>query len=174
MADYSGRVTKTAFSRSAGACPPQSPNPHENAPFAVARGPVSAQCQLSESGFSGCPRWSRIFKICKIHRIFLSPSVQDQAILRYREGWCGGGRRALLRLDSSSRRALLVSVRFRWTDAGEGQALALRYKGRCCGPVARGPVPRNANCLNQDFQDFQDEAPHDGEMLLQRTTLQVR
>ena len=76
---------------------------------------------------------------------FLSPSVQDQAILRYREGWCGGGRRALLRLDSSSRRALLVSVRFRWTDAGEGQALALRYKGRCCGPVARGPVPR-ARC----------------------------
>ena len=125
MADYSGRVTKTAFSRSAGVCPPQ--------------------CQLSESGFSGCPRWSRIFKICKIHRIFLSPSLQDQAILRYREGWCGGGRRALLRLDSSSRRALLVSVRFRWTDAGEGQALALRYKGRCCGPVARGPVPR-ARC----------------------------
>ena len=29
------------------------------------------------------------------------------------------------------------------TDVGEGQALALRYKGRCCGPVARGPVPRN-------------------------------
>ena len=25
---------------------------------------------------------------------------------------------------------------------GEGQALALPYKGRCCGPVARGPVPR--------------------------------
>ena len=27
-------------------------------------------------------------------------------------------------------------------DGGEGQALALRYKGGCCGPVARGPVPR--------------------------------
>ena len=24
------------------------------------------------------------------------------------------------------------------TGVGEGQALALRYKGRCCGPVARG------------------------------------
>ena len=42
------------------------------------------------------------------------------------------GGRALLRLDA-----------FCESDGGEGQALALRYKGRGCGPVARGPVPRD-------------------------------
>ena len=26
--------------------------------------------------------------MCKIHRIFFSPSEQDQAILHYRVGWC--------------------------------------------------------------------------------------
>ena len=36
-------------------------------------------------------------------------------------------RRVLLRLDA-----------FGEIDGGEGQALALRYEGRCCGSVARG------------------------------------
>ena len=35
---------------------------------------------------------------------------------------------------------------------GEGQALALRWPGAIT--VARGPVPRDLNCLKQDFQDF--------------------
>ena len=39
--------------------------------------------------------------------------------------------------------------------AGEGQALALRFEGTLLGPVARGPVPRDASrCLKQDFQDY--------------------
>ena len=33
---------------------------------------------------------------------FLSPSEQDLANPTYREGWCGGGRRALPRLDALS------------------------------------------------------------------------
>ena len=38
----------------------------------------------------------------------------------------------------SSRRALPRLDAFCETGVGEGQALALRYKGICCGPVARG------------------------------------
>ena len=46
----------------------------------------------AEAGFSGCPRfsriWSRIYKICKIQQEFVSRSEQDQAILLYRGGRC--------------------------------------------------------------------------------------
>ena len=51
--------------------------------------------------------------------------------MTYRVGWC-----MAVGETSWSRCA------FGESDGGEGQALALRYKGRCCGPVARGPVPR--------------------------------
>ena len=39
---------------------------------------------------------------------------------------------------------------------GEGQALALRWEEGFLGAVARGPVPRNLNCLKQDSQDLHD------------------
>ena len=134
MADYPRRVTKTAFSRSAGACPPQSPDPHENPLFAVERGPVprDANCLNHDfqdvqdgAGFSRFARFTGFFcrRVCRIRRSCATERGGAAAVGEPSWSRCAFGE----------------------TDVGEGQALALRYKGRCCGPVARGPVPR-ARC----------------------------
>ena len=134
MADYPGRVTKTAFSRSAGACPPQSPAPHENAPSSVARGPVPRDANCLNQDFQYVQDGAGFSRFARFTGFFLSPSVQDQAILRYREGWCGGGRRALLRLGALSVRLTLARDRpSPYVPCGD----CLFF------PVARGPVPRN-------------------------------
>ena len=97
-------------------------------------------------------------RFARYEQDFLSPSEQDQAILRYRVGRCMAAsvvRDRLIANGSGSGDPALQSgvcmavgetsrsrCAFGETDGGEGQALALRYKGGCCGPVARGPVPR--------------------------------